>query len=108
MSESTFSIPASPRLDHKSLQTYVGHRDERKIGTAIKVQKTECGFDFRIHFTLFAVIMVNEVQFLYHRGMTDEQLAWMAKLANDNGVPPGSKLLGAYPAVPLERNPREP
>ena len=110
MSETTFEVPASPRLDYKSLREYVGHRDQRKIGTAITIQKTEAGFDLRIYFTLFAIIMPNEVQFLYvhyapNGSPTQEQMAWIAKIANDNGVK-DERPRGAYPATPLERDPR--
>jgi hypothetical protein len=107
--EHTFSIPASaPRLDYRSLHAYLGHRAERKIGTAINVQRSEAGFDFRIYFTLFACIYMNEVVFFYpyspNGSPTEEQRAWIDKLANDNGVKVTGHLRGSYPAVPLERS----
>lgn len=108
MSETTFALPESmPYLDYKSLRTYVGHRNERKIGTVVNIQRGGDGaavFDFRLGFTLFAVIYENEVQFLYHREMTTEQTAWMERLAEDNGIDPrAAKLQGNYPACPLQR-----
>jgi hypothetical protein len=114
MSEPTFSIipVVSPRLDYRSLDAYLGHRDERKIGTIINVQRSPAGFDFRIRFTLFACIYMNEVVFFYpfspNGSPTVEQRAWIDKLANDNGVKVDGHLRGSYPAVPLERSLSEP
>lgn len=94
-----------PYLDYKSLRTYVGHRNARKIGTVVNIQRSDGGvFDFRLGFTLFAVIYENEVHFLYHQSMTAEQTAWMERLAEDNGIDPrAAKLQGSYPACPLQR-----
>jgi len=95
--EHTFAIPlTAPYLDYRSLQAYLGHRSERKIGTAVNIQRGDAGFDFRIRFTLFACVYMNEVVFFYpfspNGSPTEEQRAWIDKLANDNGV---GHLLGA-------------
>ncbi len=112
--EHTFTIPVTaPFLDYRSLQAYLGHRSERKIGTAITVQRNDGVFDFRIHFTLFACISTNEVMFFYpyspNGSPTEEQQAWVSKIAGDNGVqlPAEGTWRGAYPAVPLLREPRK-
>ena len=110
--EHTFAIPlTAPYLDYRSLQAYLGHRSERKIGTAVNIQRGDAGFDFRIRFTLFACVYMNEVVFFYpfspNGSPTEEQRAWIDKLANDNGVQVTGRLRGSYPAVPLERTPRK-